>query len=257
MSEYRKQFHAILKRAHDIQLYRNKINSLVQQKDDGSGSKFRTLEQFSENCTKMVATEKNQLAEMLKKVEAIIASRRNVSIREDTVPDVDTIRCATQAFTETPLLKPVPAPYPSLCGAMPLASDHLLQPGSFVCVQNQNSEYILAIILGFNPETFEYRVCDADPEADDVVLIIVEASKVMPLPTTVPARRSKATTYQIGARVLALWPEENNSWTSVFYNATVMQQPTNSPGSYTLQFDGDPPLLADVPEKFIVAAPNE
>lgn len=35
-----------------------------------------------------------------------------------------------------------------------------------------------------------------------------------------------------------------------------MTQPNNSPGFYNLQFDGEPPLFADVPEKFIVAAPS-
>ncbi|KAK8852797.1 hypothetical protein M9Y10_017787 [Tritrichomonas musculus] len=256
MTDCKKQFHSLLKRAHDIKMYRNKINMIINQKDDGSGQKFHVLEQLSENSNKVLTTEKNHLIEMLKKVELIISSRNKMSSTIESLPDAETIRSETQVFTESPLLKIVPAPYPPLCGALPLTSDQLIQNGSFVCIQNQY-EYILAIVLGFNPETFKYSVCDAAPEGDDVVEIEIDASKVMPLPTTVPARRSKATTYPVNARVLALWPDENNCWTSVFYLATVMTQPSTSPGLYNLQFDGEPPLFADVPEKFIVAAPSE
>ena len=229
VNDNRKQFHSLLKRSHDIKMYRNRIDLIIHQKDDGTGQKFHMLEQLAENSNKVLTTEKNHLAEMLKKVELIISSRNNLSSTPDSLPDVEKIRSETQTFTETSILKVVPAPYPPLCGALPLASDQLIPKGSFVCIQNQ-SDYILAIVLGFDPETFKYSVCDAAPEGDEVVSIEIEAFKVIPLPTTVPARRSKATTYQINSRVLALWPDENNSWTSVFYFATVMTQPNNSPG---------------------------
>ncbi|OHT01718.1 hypothetical protein TRFO_31326 [Tritrichomonas foetus] len=256
VGDNKKQLHSILKRAHDIKTYRQRINQIVQQKDDGTGQKFHYLEQLSENANKILATEKHYLTEMLKKIDAIIASRNSMIALSNNLPDVDTVKSETAAFTETPFLRIVPAPYPALCGAMPLSSDQLIPKASFVCVQN-GSDYILAIVLSFNPETFEYNVCDAAPEGEGVVELTIPASKVMPVPTTAPARRSKATTYQLNSRVLALWPDEVGGWTSVFYPATVMSQPTSSPGVYNLQFDGDPPLMADVPEKFIVAAPPE
>ena len=252
----RKQFHSILKRAHDIKVYRTKINALIQQKDDGSGSKFHNLEQLSENANKILATEKHSIAELLKKIDAIIESRNNPIASSLTIPDVDTVRSETQSFLDSPSLRIVPAPYPALCGAMPLTNDQLIQKGSFVCIQS-NDDYILAIVLNFNPETFEYNVCDASPDGEEIQEITIPASKIMPLPTSAPARRSKATTYQLNARVLALWPDEVTGWTTVFYFATVMTQPTSSPGVYNLQFDGNPPLFVDVPEKFIVAAPPE
>jgi hypothetical protein len=63
--------------------------------------------------------------------------------------------------------------------------------------------------------------------------------------------------HPVNTRVLALWPDESGAWTSVFYSASVKSQPPSSPGWYNLQFDGDVPYYADVPEKFIVLAPQE
>jgi hypothetical protein len=131
----------------------------------------------------------------------------------------------------------------------------VIPPGSFVCLPH-DADYILGYVLWFDPERCDYHVCDADPEGDALSELIVPAGRIIPIATSSPARRSKATMFAVGTRVLALWPDDLGGWTSVFYAALVIAQPASSPGSYTLQFEGEVPYYADVPEKFVVPAPN-
>ncbi|KAH0789045.1 SAGA-associated factor 29 [Histomonas meleagridis] len=251
--DHKWRFHTLLKRAYDIKQCSTKISSIMEIQDNIE--KYRSLKQLSENVNNLIETEKHRIQEALIQIDHLIAERKHPP-PEPEVPDIETIREQTKAFINNrqPLAS---APYPPLCGALPLQPDQLLSKGSFVCVLNSNNDYILGIIQSFNPETFQYLVYDADPEDNVIVEIYSLASKVIPLPTSSPARRSKATMYPIGARVLSLWHDEIVGWTSVFYTATVITQPTSSPGWYYLQFDGDPPVFADVPEKFVVQAPQE
>lgn len=174
-----------------------------------------------------------------------------MSNSEEVVPEVGEIQNKAQNFFEFTDLKVVPSPYPPLCGAIPLEKGKIIPNDSFVCLKIQ-SDYILAIILGYNPKTLKYSVCDAFPE-DKVTKIDVDESALIPLPTTSPEKRSKETTYEINSKVLSLLRIEKE-WTSCFYLATVKKQPTDSKGLYQLEFD-DESITLDVPEKFIVAAP--
>ena len=58
VNDNRKQFHSLLKRSHDIKMYRNRIDLIIHQKDDGTGQKFHKLEQLAENSNKVLTTEK-------------------------------------------------------------------------------------------------------------------------------------------------------------------------------------------------------
>lgn len=164
---------------------------------------------------------------------------------------VENIQKEGQEFLNSPELKIISSPYTPLCGALPLETGKIIPNDSFVCLKVQ-SDYILAVVLGYNPDTLQYSVCDAFP-VDTVTKINVKASDVVPLPTSVPEKRTKETTHEIDSKVLSLLPIENE-WSSCFYLATVKKQPTTPNGLYQLQFD-DESITADVPEKFIVAAP--
>jgi hypothetical protein len=64
--------------------------------------------------------------------------------------------------------------------------------------------------------------------------------------------------FALNSLVLALWPtDEMGGWTSVFYRAIVIGQPTSSPGWYNLKFEGEVPSIVEVPEKYVVAAPTD
>ena len=252
----KRQFHAIVKRAHDIRVYREKIAAVTNDESMEALQRYRSLTQLGESATHLLVSEKHYIQEMLRRVEAIIAGRRRAA---PELPSIETIRAELHEFQngKQPL---VPVPYPALCGAMPLPRDQIIPRGSFACVP-QDGGYILAYVLWFDPETNSYHVCDAEPQGDSVVEFVVPADQVLPLPTSSPARRSKATTHPVDAKVLALWPDENGTWTSVFYSAVVLTQPTTSPGWYHLQFestdDDSAPYFADVPERYIVLAPED
>jgi hypothetical protein len=252
----KRQFHSLLKRATDIKQYRTKIDSLIAQSDDGSGQKTRSLEQLAELANSVVVTERHYIQEMLRRVDQVIASRKQLQSTDRTIPQVDDVRAELQNFFAAP--PPVlQGPYPPLCGAVPLPPDQVIPTRSFVCIQH-DADYILGFVLWFDPEACEYHVCDADPMGDVLTELVVPAGGVIPLPVSCPARRSKATMHPVNARVLALWPDEpTGTWTSVFYPASVLTQPMSSPGWYHLQFDGDEPYFADIPEKYLVLAPPD
>ena len=248
----KRQFRTLLKRIRDIHQCEVKLTSTLSIED--SSSRLKSLEQISENVNSLLISEKNCLKDVMKYIDTLIEYRKNCS-NQIQIMDVETIRSEAEAFrnNKQPLMQ---APYPPLCGAVPIAEDQLLPRGSFVCFLN-DCDYLLGIVQGFDPEEFKYIVCDADPEESKAYEFKVDVSNVMALPTSSPARRSKASMYPLNARVLALWPDEVGVWTSVFYAATVLTQPTTSPGFYNLKFDGDPNAFADVPEKFVVLAPPE
>lgn len=248
----KRQFYTLLKRVRDIRQCEAKLSGILSIED--SASRLRSLEQISENMNSLLISERNSLRDAMRYIDSLIDARKSHSGSVE-IMDIDTIRNEAEAFrnNKQPLMQ---APYPPLCGAIPIADDQLLHRGTFVCFPN-NGDYILGLIQGFDPEEFKYIVCDAAPEDGTTYSFRIDVPLVMPLPTSSPARRSKASMYPINARVLALWPEDVGVWTSVFYAATVLTQPTSSPGFYSLQFDGDPSAFADVPEKFVVPAPPE
>ena len=250
-----RQFRSLLKRAHNILRCRHKIESTLTDSSHDVLHHHRHLEHLGKESAHLLITQQSSLADLLQRVHLLIANRRNPS---QNLPSIETIRSELREFqhSKQPL---IPAPFPPLCGALPFPQDQIIPTGTFACVPHDG--YILAYVIRFNPETNSYVVCDVEPEGNTVVELSIPAKQVLPLPTSSPARRTRATTHPVGSRVLALWPDENGSWTSAFYQAMVLEEPTTSPGLYLLQFDstGDDsaPYFAEVPEKFIVLAPDE
>jgi hypothetical protein len=207
-----------------------------------------------------MATEKALIEEALARLDEIIATRRAQAVTGYQLPTLEAIRERTRHFFEDkqPI---IPAPYAYLCGAIPWPDDQVIPDGSYVCARNMENDdgdddqYFLAYVVGFDAETSVYHVCDADPELTALTDIEVPAHLVIPMPTSVPARRTKLSSHAPRTTVLALWQDDNGMWTTVFYRATVVTCPTSSPGSYGLRFEGD--YMASTPERYVVRSPTQ
>lgn len=256
----KRQFHNLFKRYHELKVFQERIEEFQRNEHSNVAAEYRSLQQLGENANALLVSEKHYIQEMINRIDSVIASRRRIQASgSSTLPTLATVREELQKFhdIEQPVVEP---PYPSLCGILPLAADEIIPTGSFICVHHEGL-YILAYILWYDEESCSYHVCDPDPEGDILVEFVVPASRVAALPTSSPSERTQDTMYPLDTRVLALWPDENGTWTSVFYHAIVTGLPTTSPGWYTLQFEatGDDaaPYYADVPERYVVLAPSE
>lgn len=235
--------------AYRLDQYREKVSEISDVKDEES---MKTLTKLVDSSTDIIKAQKNQIKNILDHLTEIIEERNtNNSVENVIVPTKEELQQKFSEFIDLKLPQ-VTTPYPHLCGAIPWPSDKIIPNDSYVCVPC-NDQYILAIILCFDPETYTYKVTDAAPEAE-VEIFDVTADKVIPLPTSLPVRRNKLVTFPHKARVLALWKDEIG-WTSVFYSAVVVNQPTNN-SNYLLKFDGDYPISALIPERFVVKAPD-
>ena len=249
--ESQKNFRAIIKDAQDVEYYVSQLEELVNsQSQMDSVLKHRQVDSLFLNGNITILQGKQRIAEMIQKLSAVINARKLAEESGVEIPSIDKLQKLVFQFMNE-RLSVLPSPYAPLCGALPLPQDQIIPNGYFVCVPNEDM-YILAIVIGFDPSKGSYHVCDADPEATEVSEIIISADLVIPMPTSSPARRTKATTYAPKTRVYSLWPDEQGGWTTVFYPATVVQPPTTLPAWYLLSFDGDPPINASVPEKFVV-----
>ena len=99
-----------------------------------------------------------------------------------------------------------------------------------------------------------YRICDA--ESDSTSSITVDRGSIIPLPTSLPDRNIKAVEFPPKTRVLSLFPESNDSWTSVFYEADVVKPPSETGSYYKLKFLDDSGKSRDIPPKHIVELPR-
>ena len=144
-------------------------------------------------------------------------------------------------------------PYPPLCGAIPHDENKMLPIGSFVAATSPGGveEYILCYVQGYSDS--KYIIADV-MEADQSVNFQIDRSKVIPMPTSLPDRKTKATEYPPGTKVLSLWPVES-TWTSVFYVASVVKSPSETGRAYKLKFDGDNEKPTFVPEKYVILRP--
>jgi hypothetical protein len=198
------------------------------------------------------------IEETLGQLDAVLTERRSHAGGLYPLPNVEELREQTRKFFDEkqPIL---PAPYAYLCGAIPWPEDQVIPNGSYVCAKNtivdedDDAQYFLASVIGFDPEKCTYHVCDVDPELTTLTDIEVPAHLVIAMPTSVPARRTKASSYPPRTQVLALWQDDNGLWTTVFYRAVVTSCPATSPGSYGLRFEGD--YTAAVPERYVVKLP--
>ena len=262
-SESTQRFRRVLKVARQIHESHDLVHKLRAAEDgpDTPEERCDKIARLTDSTRRSLAHEKQIILDALKHIEHILCVRRDAVAAGRTPPTLDDLHKRVQAFfSEThPLLA---APYAPLCGAMPLPEDQVIPNGSFVCATNPNvpdgvdGHFFLAFVFGFDPEHACYFVCDADPELDRVVEIQVQADAVVPMPTSIPARRAKKTNHPAKSEVLSLWYDESGGWTTVFYPATVNGVPTSSPGLYQLTFDGDPPYVAQIPEQFVVRRPR-
>jgi hypothetical protein len=256
----KRQFHDVLKLASDLSHTKDRIESLQAQSDDAATRRHRQIEQLSDTARRSITNERSLIEDALARLDTILAGRRAQAGVSYPLPTIESIREQTQRFFDEkqPI---IPAPYAFLCGAIPFPDDQIIPNGSFVCARNpetsesDDAQYILAYVIGFDPEKFTYHVCDADPELTILADIEVPANLVVPMPISVPARRTKSSSHAVRTTVLALWQEDGGTWTTVFYRATVVSLPTTSPGCYGLRFEGD--YTAMTPERYVVRSPTQ
>jgi len=249
-SEVTKKFRELLRKAMEIQKSHQAIeeNSVSLMKGF-SAEKQKALSSLYDNSNNNIATEQKRLLELFQYVDDLIIERQNAAPSLE-VPAVSQLKEAFLDFVSSPLpLKQ--SPYAPLCGSLPFPPDRIIPPKSFVCAPH-NDMFILAYVIGFDPETLSYHVCDVDPEDGISKSLTVKAADITPMPTSAPSRRTKSTNFPLRSRVFSLWPDDAGGWTSVFYPATVASIPTTSPGWYRLKFDGEPTVFGDVPEKFVI-----
>ena len=216
-----------------------------------------SLTNLCENTQDLIQREQRKLLDFFSTIETIIQFRETQESNFE-LPSREELREGFNTFINTPL-----PPWkgsqssPQLCGAMYFPTkEKIIPPKSYACiklVEGSEANYILAYVMGYDPEIMAYHCCDADPDQEDPIKeIIVPLTDIVPTPTSAPSKRSKANTFSTKTKVLGLWPEETG-FTSVFYPAVVRAPPQQSGGWYRLTFDT---YTVDVPEKFIVRFPE-
>lgn len=137
-------------------------------------------------------------------------------------------------------------PYPPLCGSIPATSDYTFEIGDFVAAKF-DEDYLLSYIIGFEDDN--YIICDADN--DNPQKKTVSRNDFIPLPKSLPDRNIPHAEFASGSKVLALWPNDNDEWTSAFYPAIVTSSASDT--EYTLQFAGaNSPIT--VKKQFVISA---
>lgn len=142
-------------------------------------------------------------------------------------------------------------PYPGLCGCLPLEEDKEIPVDSFVA-SKLDDEPVLCYVIG--QKEGKYLVVDADSQ--EPVIVEKDRSECFPLPTSLPDRSTTQVEYPVGTKVLALYPDNENDWSSVFYPATVVQPPSKRSSGYGLKFEDDKFDQIDVPIQFITIDPS-
>lgn len=243
----------ILKNFEDINTSNYYLDGIVTSENIENSQKMSLIEQIIGTNNNAINIQKEMVSELLNRIDLILQSRKEKKIKS---PSKQKMKELINSFFSQPL--PIAlTPYPPLCGAIRSDIDELIKPDSFVCVKNNEGDYILAVVIDFDAESSSYLVCDADPEMVDIITFYVKFNDVIPLSTSSPSKRNKQTTYSLRSKVLALWYDEVGGWTSVFYKATVLKTPQAQDCNYYLKFDGNPPLNSYVQEKFIVYSPED
>ena len=226
---------------------------LVNPDPQDPNSALSLLYQMSEQS---IENEQKRYLHLFQTVESML-NEETTSTKKFEVPPSKSLRKWFSEWTTKPL-PIVEPPFTPLCGAMEFPKDNILPPHSYACV-HKGEEYLLAFVIGFDPENVCYHCCDADPVGKEVKEMDVPISELIPMPTSVPSKHLKGTYHPVKTRVLAMWPMqgEGSQWTSVFYSASVAQVPITSPGTYKLKFDGQPPMYENVPEHMVVKHPQE
>ena len=246
----------IVSQAADISKNINEAQEFSQLVNDDYSKDLHTrLMRLCEGTMDLISREQKKLLDFFSTIDSLIEERERQELRFE-LPTRDELRDGFNSFINTVLPVWKGSTTPVLCGAMPFpTSEKIIEPGSYACIKFEDN-YILAFVMGYDPELMAYHCCDADPDQDDPIKeIIVPLTDIIPTPRSAPARRTKANTFSPKTRVLGLWPDDNG-FTSVFYPAIVKAQPNQSQAWYRLSFEGDVPQPAEVPEKFIVRFPE-
>lgn len=143
-------------------------------------------------------------------------------------------------------------PYPDLCGCLPLGDGKEIPVGSFIASKLDDEDPVLCYVV--DEKDGKYLVVDADSQ--EPTIIEKEKSECFPLPTSLPDRSTTQVEYPVGTKVLALYPMNDDDWTSVFYRATVVQPPSKRSSGYGLKFEDDKFDQVDVPVQFITIDPS-
>jgi hypothetical protein len=260
--ERKRQFYDLIKTATHVLGYKSRMGGILEQRDDGSGHKYRLAEQMADAGMRCVVQEKKLISDMLGRIDRVLEARRNARNDGFALPDRAKIAAELEKFFYGRATVRSP-PYGELCGAMPLSRDVIIPNGSFVCAhidsqsEGEDSSYILAYVIGFDPDAGKYHVVDVDPDAESSVDLEVSPDMIVPMPTSIPSRRAKVTQFPVKTRVLALWAEETwdpdrPSYTTFLYPASVLVAPNWSSGNYQLKYEGDPPTIGFISERFVV-----
>ncbi|EAX99038.1 hypothetical protein TVAG_433660 [Trichomonas vaginalis G3] len=247
-----KDFAALLERVEKLQNSRDvddNIEIINFQQIDLNSPK-NCLNELEKYANSTFLSEQTKLLDIFQNVDSVVDDNEPVSFE---IPSLQFLKERFQRFISD-LLPIKHPPYPPLCGAIKHQKDKIIKSDTYACIP-LGEDYILAYVIGYDKDTKCYHCCDADPEGDEVNVIQVPFDQIIPVPTSCPSKRTVSTTHQSKSSVLALWLNDNQTWTSVFYPAKVAAAPSTSPGIYKLQFDGEQPLYAPVPEKFVIAMP--
>ena len=147
---------------------------------------------------------------------------------------------------------------PSLCGAIPAASNHVCHVGDYIAgfVESDDGDenWILAKVANVHPNRSKYDIVDIDAEPDKGRYCNISKRHIIPLPQwrACPLTCPQAL-FSPRTIVLALYPQ-----TSCFYKGVVESIPRVGKDCYSIIFEdssynsGYSPEF-DVPQMFVVA----
>ena len=144
------------------------------------------------------------------------------------------------------------SPIPMYCGCYAFRNK-TPKEGHFVCAHIDDS-FTLMIV-----SQFEDGICSVfDPADNEITVRKLKNDEWTPLPTIIPEKPIKRWEHAKDSTVLSLWPNQDGTWTTEFYKATVRLQPCERADcderGYELDF-GDNNIRI-VPEKFVVTFPE-
>ncbi|OHT13554.1 hypothetical protein TRFO_03300 [Tritrichomonas foetus] len=173
--------------------------------------------------------------------------------QEHQFPTKDEVSAMMQDFFKSKI-KTRLSPIPMYCGCYAFRNK-TPKEGHFVCA-HIDGNFILMIV-----SHFEDGICSVFDPTDfdsEIKIIKLKNDEWTPLPTIIPERPIKRWEHAKDSTVLSLWPNQDGTWTTAFYKATVKLQPCdradNEDRGYELDFGDN--MVHVVPEKFIVTFPE-
>lgn len=169
----------------------------------------------------------------------------------DHIPSPEEIHNLLVAFFKGKI-KTKSAPIPNYCGCYAFRRKGA-NAGQFICAHH-NQNFTLMIVTRYVDDK-----CYAYDPYDPVSVACLSPQDWTPLPYILPEKPLSRWEHSKGKEVLALWKEEE--WTSVFYPATVLLQPSDRAAGgdddvrgYLLHFGDNQDQV--VPEQFVAEFPE-